>query len=175
MKAIGLVCSLWLSAILSGCGQRSTLPPPDQMRNSLTIAVIESALNEQRAKLGLRPISVHWVLYRSLPTQDDWKIHKDGLLAKTVFKDASGNASSEEDYYYSGAEFTDREGHGWERITVHVDYGSKEAVLSYTGTNKVTEGILSKYLMPVNGPSTDVSGVMAAVKAVAMGWPDGPK
>ena len=89
-----------------------------------------------------------------------------------MFKNAGGNVSKEEDYYYSGAEFTDGEGHGWERITVDYDYGSKEAILSYTGTNKVTEGILSKYLMTFSGPSTNVPGVMAVVKVAAAGWPD---
>jgi hypothetical protein len=144
------------------------------MQNGKTNTATVNALNLLRKEIGLRLIGPDLVLYRSRPTQEDWQRAKSGFPAKAVFKNLTGQVLSEEDYYYSGAQFTDREGHGWERITVHYDYGIKEVVLSYTGTNKATEAILSKYLMPFNGPSTNISGVMAAVKTAAAGWPDGP-
>jgi hypothetical protein len=145
------------------------------MQEHQTSESADKSMNELRASLGLRLIGESWVLYRSLPTQEDWKIRKDGFVAKSVFKDAAGKTVSEEDYYYSGAQFVDPEGRGWERITVHYDYGTKQVYLAYTGTNATTEAALSKFLMRLHGPSTDVAGAMAAVKTAAAGWPDPPK
>jgi hypothetical protein len=158
--------------LLASCERNDAVPPPKQ--SNQTNGLIEDSINKKRASIGLRVIDVNWFLYRSLPTQDDWKIHKDGFLAKSVFKKLPGDVLSEEDYYYSGAQFYDLEGHGWECITVHYDYGKKDIVLSYTGTNAATKTILSKYLMSYRGPATNVSAVMDAVRKAAAGWPDAP-
>ncbi|MEW6155860.1 MAG: hypothetical protein AB1813_00410 [Verrucomicrobiota bacterium] len=176
MRASQLLFWLWTGLLVAGCNREAgTASTPEQMQERQTSGSPTKSLNELRAGLGLRVIGESWVLYRSLPTQEDWKMRKDGFVAKTVFKDASGNVSSEEDHYYSGAQFVDREGRGWERITVHYDYGTKQVYLAYTGTNATTDAMLSKFLMRLHGPSTDVAGAMAAVKRAAAGWPDAPK
>jgi len=133
------------------------------------------ALNAERAKLGLREIGVHWVLYRSLDDQEDWKMSRTGFLAKSVFKDESGAIRSEEDYYYSGRQYTDFEGHGWERITVHFDFVTKEVTLSYTGTNLTVRGTLSSFKTGLGKPSSDMAGAIKVVRSVVKGWPNDPK
>jgi hypothetical protein len=174
MGLIGLMLAVCLSILLAGCGQNDESLSPERAPGSRVSDSVQNALNKQRASLGLRVIDTNWFLYRSRSTQDDWKIHKDGFGAKSVFKGSDGNVTSEEDYYYSDAQFDDRLGHGWECITFHYDYGKKDVILSYTGTNETTKAILSKYLMFPNGPSTNLSAVMAAVKKAAVGWPDAP-
>lgn len=176
MRASHFLFRLCIGLLVAGCNREAgKAPSSEEMQKHQTSESSDKSLNELRASLGLRVIGESWVLYRSLPTQEDWKIRKDGFVAKTVFKDASGKVSSEEDYCYSGAQFVDREGRGWERITVHYDYGTKQVYLAYTGTNTVTDAVLSKFLMRLHGPSTDVAGAMAAVKTAATGWPDAPK
>ena len=176
MKSSRLLFWLCINIFVIGSNRETPkASSASQIQNNTTNESVENALNLQRTELALRPIGKSWVLYRSEPGQDDWKIRGDGFPAKSVFKDAAGKTVSEEDYYYSGAEFTDSEGHDWERITVHFDYGSKEMILSYTGTNKTTEATLSKFLMTLHGPTTNITGVIGLVKAATAGWPDAPK
>ncbi len=173
MKVFHLLPYLCIGVVAIGCSRQAS--PPAQVTQQITSQPIGRSLNPVRRELGLRLIGDDWVLYRSQDSQEEWKIRNAGLLSKVILKTSSGSASAEEDYYYSGAEFTDREGHGWERITVNYNYGTKEVVVSYTGTNKVIEASLSKFSMTVQGGSTNVVGAMAAVKEAAVGWPDAPK
>ncbi len=132
-------------------------------------------MNPIRKELGLRQIGDDWILYDKEAGQEDWKIRVDGPVAKVVLKDQSGNVKSEQEIYYSGAEFVDREGHNWEQIVVNYDFTTKQIYVAYIGTNSQIEGKLARFKTTVNGPSTDVNGAIKAVKEVAADWPDGHK
>lgn len=167
-----LLCSVFAPACKR---QPNSLPPTNKAEINQTINWELNAENELREKVGLRLIKSDWFLYRDIGSQEDWKIHKDGFPAKTVFKDSHGHILADEDYYYSGNEFDDSEGHGWEHITVHYDFGSKKIYLAYTGTNKMIEASLSKYFMTVKGASSEIKESVESVRKVAGDWPDGPK
>jgi hypothetical protein len=139
------------------------------------IEPIGRTLNPIHKELGLRPIGDDWILYRNEAGQEDWKIRAAGPVAKVLLKDQSGKIKSEQEIYYSGAEFVDREGHNWEQIVVNYDFTTKQIYVAYIGTNPQIEGKLAKFKITVNGPSTDVNGAIKAVKEVAADWPDGPK
>ena len=69
LKLVGLAISLPLSLILGGCGKSPLTPTAKKTQDNNTNIMVENALNDQRAKLGLRVIGPHWVLYRSMPSQ----------------------------------------------------------------------------------------------------------
>jgi hypothetical protein len=172
MKVKWLLLSLCGGALITACNQQA--PSSAQMAQNQASQTVGRTLNPQRKELGLRTIGDNWVLYRANGNQEDWVVRKGSPSGKTVFKDASGNVTTEEDHFYSGARYYYRHDYGWEFISVSYDYRTKQVAISYSGTNQVTEGILSKFLMPSQGPTSDVAGVMAAVKQAATGWPDGP-
>jgi hypothetical protein len=166
-----LLCFVFLAA----CKRQSdSLPSTPQATINQTTNLELIAENKLRQELGLRVIKGDWILYRDIGSQEDWKISKNGFPSKTVFKDSQGRISEEEDYYYSGNEFYDTEGHGWEFVTIHYNYGSKQVYLAYSGTNKTTEAILSKYFMTINGASSDAAGAVTTLRKVIIDWPDGP-
>ncbi|MDR3564043.1 MAG: hypothetical protein P4N59_21755 [Negativicutes bacterium] len=175
MKTPFILFLLFCVLLAVACKRKPALAAlaTNQMPTNPSVNLI--AENELRQELGLRIIKETWILYRVENGQELWKIHSDGFPVKSVFKDGGKRVLADEDYYYSGNEFFDQDGHGWERITVHYDFNSKQVYVAYTGTNKATEAILSKFFMTIDGPSLDVGGAVGVVRKVAINWPDGPK
>jgi len=165
-----LIFIILLGAACERETQRHSLLAEQTSINQPTNTLI-AADNKLRQELGLKVIGQDWILYRADNGQEDWKIRKDGFPAKVVFKDSQRRVLADEDYYYSGNEFYDAEGHGWERVTVHYDYPSKQVYVAYTGTNKPTETALSKYFITIGGASSDVVGAMTAVRKIVADWP----
>ncbi len=94
--------------------------------------------NAAREKSGLRTIEPSWHLYRTEFNAEDWKLSVSSReLAKRVQYDAQGKVIWEEDYYYSGREYHDSDGTGWEHLVLHYDYATAIFMLHYLGTNSV--------------------------------------
>ena len=175
MKTHFIFSLLFYVMLAVACKRKPALPmlATNQMSmNQSNNLIVE---NKLRQELGLRVIKEAWILYRDENGQEAWKMHNGGFIVKNVFKDGGRRVLADEDYYYSGNEFFNHDEHDWERITVHYDFNSKQVYLAYTGTNKTTEAVLSKFFMTIDGPSLDVHGAIEAVKKAAINWPDGPK
>lgn len=123
-----------------GCGD-SAKPLP----KAVEVAAVKQE-NVARSSIGIRLIQDDWVLYRSEFNADDWRAKPlDGYTTKRVFRSPAGSVSEEEDYYYSGATFTNRDGIWSEFITVNYNYGSGQIRVLYTGTNRGVEARLAQF------------------------------
>jgi hypothetical protein len=138
--------AIFLLLFLLGCnvdnsGNFSTVMPTD---------VDET--NEVRAKIGLREIQEDWTFYGKQFNADSWK--KNGAIGecKKVQRGVRGKMILwEEDYYYSGATYTDIDGTGWEFLTIHYDYRTDQLCVAYVGINTKSESLVSSLPPLLNG------------------------
>lgn len=153
--------TLIAATLVTGCGEEL----PALMKASEVKTVAHD--NLVRSSIGLRMVEENWVLYRSNKDVDDWKSSPtDGHLAKRVFKTDHGGIRKEEDYYYSGKQFTDREGIWAEFVTVNYDYSLKSLRALYVGTNQS----IAEAISPFGTHSDRVKEGLAAVASVVKSW-----
>lgn len=170
------ICLMFGSLVLAGCGDGSPQAHSNEGSGSSTQKRANAVIdNEIRKGTGLRQIEEHWFLYRSDAQSDIWKERESGSIIKASFRDASGHLTSEDDYYYSGAQFTDSEGTAPELLTVRYNYETKRIGVFYRGTNTAIKGILAPVLMPRQAPSTNVTQVVSLVRQATKDWRDGIK
>lgn len=171
-----LICLTLGLLFLAGCGAD---PEPRLRKGSRELPIQTTGTsmgeNELRALIGLRKIEANWVLYRSDSQADLWKSNKTGPIVKAVSKDANGTPKSEDDYYYSGAQFTDNDGTAPEVLTARYDYQNKTMGLFYRGTNTKIKSLLKPVLMPWRDPSTNITEAVALARQATKDWPEGMK
>ena len=124
--------------------------------------------NQKRREIGLREIKPEWTLYRTEFGAEDWKW---GSGATSFCKRVQRGTNTteivwEEDYYYSGANYSDMDGTHWESMTIHYDYPKKLYFVHYLGMNAV----FVKTAEPFRTGTTNIDSAAKASESILSHW-----
>jgi hypothetical protein len=132
-----------------------------------TVPAITMAENSNRAALGLREVKTNWFIYNVEFGEEKWKITRDGYEAKKIYRDSDNKIQWEEDYYYTGRtfrEFPDSP-QGWEMLTVHYDYTTRELNVYYVGIDPAISALMTKIT-----PASTMSNKLSVANDILSKW-----